>query len=144
MIILRKNNFDQIWYSVIFAATLYLSMLVWSSDFLSFAFMNVEQTSQYLSIMIKPYNKSTWIVAWWEPKEIHEQIDSTYFLIYWRKSSRSDSFAAEKIWSCLTAAGECIQGQIASLYDISKLQQPWLNPNLTAALANDAASSIIL
>ena len=39
--ILRKINFDIIWYSVKFVATLYLTIFVWSSDFLSFAFMNV-------------------------------------------------------------------------------------------------------
>ncbi len=32
MMILRKIDFDKIWYSVMFAATLYLSIFVWSSD----------------------------------------------------------------------------------------------------------------
>ncbi len=41
IMILRKINFDIIWYSVIFAATLYLTIFVWSSDFLIFAFINV-------------------------------------------------------------------------------------------------------
>ena len=36
-----KINFDIIWYSVIFAANLYLSIFVWSSDILNFVFMNV-------------------------------------------------------------------------------------------------------
>ncbi len=35
-----KINFDMIWYSVIFAANLYLSIFVWSSDTLNFVFMN--------------------------------------------------------------------------------------------------------
>ena len=35
-------NFDLPWYFITFAATLYLSIFVWSSDFLSFVvFMNV-------------------------------------------------------------------------------------------------------
>ena len=41
MIIRCKINFDIIWYSVIFAANLYLSIYVWSSDMLNFVFMNV-------------------------------------------------------------------------------------------------------
>ena len=41
MMILRKNNIGTIWYSVTLAANLYLPIFVWSSDFLSFAFMNV-------------------------------------------------------------------------------------------------------
>ncbi len=40
IIICCKINFDVIWYSVIFSATLYLSLFVWSSDFLSFALIN--------------------------------------------------------------------------------------------------------
>ena len=41
VIIIRcKINFDIIWYSVIFAANLYLSIFVWSSDILTFVFMN--------------------------------------------------------------------------------------------------------
>ena len=36
-----KINFDIIWYSVIFAANLYLSKFVWSSDILNFFFKNV-------------------------------------------------------------------------------------------------------
>ncbi len=39
--IICKINFDIIWYSLIFAATLYLSLFVWSSDFSSFTYMNV-------------------------------------------------------------------------------------------------------
>ena len=35
-----KINFDIIWYSVIFAANLYLPIFVWSSDILNFVFMN--------------------------------------------------------------------------------------------------------
>ena len=41
MMVLRKIDFDIIWYSVIFAAILDLSMFVWPSDFLSFAVMNI-------------------------------------------------------------------------------------------------------
>ena len=41
MMIFRKINFDIIFYSVIFAANLYLSIFVWSSDILNFVFMNV-------------------------------------------------------------------------------------------------------
>ena len=41
IMIFCKNNFDMIWYSVIFAANLYLSRFVWSSDILNFVFMNV-------------------------------------------------------------------------------------------------------
>ena len=36
-----KIDFDMIWYSVMFGATLYLSIFIWSSDFLKFVFMNV-------------------------------------------------------------------------------------------------------
>ncbi len=36
-----KINFDMIWYSVIFAANLYLTIFVWSSDIVNFVFMNV-------------------------------------------------------------------------------------------------------
>ncbi len=36
-----KINFDIIWYTVIFAANLYLSIFVWSSDILNFVFSNV-------------------------------------------------------------------------------------------------------
>jgi len=36
-----KINFDIIWYTVIFAANLYLSIFVWSSDILNFVFINV-------------------------------------------------------------------------------------------------------
>ncbi len=35
-----KINFDIIWYTVIFAANLYLSIFVWSSHILNFVFMN--------------------------------------------------------------------------------------------------------
>ncbi len=37
----QMTNFDIIWYSVIFAANLYLSIFLWSSDILNFVFMNV-------------------------------------------------------------------------------------------------------
>ena len=36
MMILRKTNCDIIWYSVIFAVNLYLSIFVWTSDILNF------------------------------------------------------------------------------------------------------------
>ena len=36
-----KINFDIIWYTVIFASNLYLSIFVWSSDILNFVFVNV-------------------------------------------------------------------------------------------------------
>ena len=36
----KEENFD-IWNNVIFAAILYLSILVWSSDFMNIVFMNV-------------------------------------------------------------------------------------------------------
>ncbi len=36
-----KINFDIIWYSLIFAATLYFSLFVWLSNFLNFVFMKV-------------------------------------------------------------------------------------------------------
>ena len=36
-----KINNDIIWYYVIFAANLYLSIFIWSSDILNFVFMNV-------------------------------------------------------------------------------------------------------
>ncbi len=39
IMILRKIDFDMIRYSVIFTATHYLTIFVWSSDLLSFAFM---------------------------------------------------------------------------------------------------------
>ena len=45
-----KIIFDIIRYYVIFAVTLYLSMFVWSSDFLSFTFMNVVVFSMARSI----------------------------------------------------------------------------------------------
>ena len=41
ILICCKINFDIIWYSVVFAANLYLSIFVWSSDILNFVFMNV-------------------------------------------------------------------------------------------------------
>ena len=34
-------NFNIIWYTVIFKATVYLSIFVWSSDFLNFVFVNI-------------------------------------------------------------------------------------------------------
>ena len=60
----RKIDFDIILYSVIFAASLYLSIFVWSSDFLIFAFMNVCLKISLTSISIKflkSIGPSVWI-----------------------------------------------------------------------------------
>ena len=48
-----KNYFNILWYSVIFAANLYLSIFVWSSDILNFVFMNV--------VILVAYEISCWL-----------------------------------------------------------------------------------
>ncbi len=64
-----KINFVMIWYSVIFAANLYSSIFVWSSDILNFVLMNVvilvlmriqaiKLKIQKLPICVKSYSKT--------------------------------------------------------------------------------------
>ncbi len=84
------SNFDMIWYSVIFAANLYLSIFVWSSDIrtsflwmLSFLFwMRLED------ILATHYNYLKWAVA-------TSRVQRT-FLLY-GSYARINSFFPEKI-----------------------------------------------
>ncbi len=53
-----KINFDIIWYTVIFAANLYLSIFVWSSDILNFVFMNVVILVFICNVFLKTFHNS--------------------------------------------------------------------------------------
>ena len=106
MVILCKNNFDIIWYSVIFAANLYFSIFVWSSDnlnlwMLSFLFkrihsvhgIKVEQNSTYDKQLLK-WKIVTIQLSYAEPNTQVERNktypDAVWWLLplVWRKSGQ--------------------------------------------------------